>query len=112
MIHILDEIVLTADDELKVLALLESHYLPSLGSRPTLSLQSRWISPPVLVPGQPNTLWLLWQVESEMGYYAMRGTAGAEVAEFWARVDAICQSRRRHVLTDAGTSLPRPLEAS
>jgi hypothetical protein len=111
MIHILDEIVLAADDEHKVLALLESHYLPSLPARATLSLLNRWISPPVLIPGQPNTLWLLWQVESEMGYYAMRGTAGAEVAEFWARVDAICQSRRRHVLTDAGATLPRPLEA-
>ena len=112
MIHILDEIVLAADDELKVLALLESHYLPGLSSRPTLSLLNRWISPPVAVPGQPNTLWLLWQVESELGYYAMRGTAGAEVAEFWARIDAICQSRHRHVLTDAGAALPRPLEAS
>lgn len=112
MIHILDEIVLTADDERKVLALLESRYLPSLQMRPTLSLLNRWVSPPVLVPDHPVTLWLLWQVESEMGYYAMRGTAGAEVAEFWARVDAICHSRRRHVMTDAGNPLPRPLEAS
>jgi hypothetical protein len=112
MIHILDEIVLAADDEHQVLALLESHYLPSLAARPTLSLLNRWMSPPVLVPGQPNTLWLLWQVESEMGYYAMRGTAGAEIAEFWARVDGICQSRRRHVMTAAGAPLPRPLEAS
>jgi hypothetical protein len=112
MIHILDEIVLAADDEHQVLALLESLYLPGLKSRPTLSLLNRWMSPPVLIPGQPNTLWLLWQVESELGYYAMRGTAGAEVAEFWARVDAICQSRRRHVLTDAGATLARPLEAS
>lgn len=112
MIHILDEIVLAADGEQEVLALLESMYLPSLQTRPTLSLQNRWISPPVIVPDQPVTLWLLWQVESEMGYYAMRGTAGADVAEFWMRVDAICQSRRRHVLTDAGPALPRPLEAS
>lgn len=109
MIHILDEIELAAEHVPTVLALLEQRYLPGLPQRHTLTLAQRWVSPPVSLPGRPNTLWLLWQVTDELGYYTMRGTAGPEVAAFWQEVDALCSGRRRHVLTDATQLLPQPL---
>lgn len=112
MIHILDEIIIAPDDEHKILKLLDERYLPGLAARPALKLLNRWISPPVVIPGKPNTLWLLWQVSDAYGYYGMRGTAGAEVPEFWSAVDALCQHRRRHVMNDAGQLLPRPLEVA
>jgi hypothetical protein len=112
MIHILDEIVLDAAQVPVVLQWLDERYLPGLPARRTLSLCNRWVSPPVAVPDQPNTLWLLWQVADAAGYYGMRGTAGPEVAAFWQAVDKLCHQRRRHVLNDAGLPLPQPLEDS
>jgi len=109
MIQILDEILLDPEQIPALLALLDQRYLPQ-ATRRGLSLLQRWVSPPVAVPGEPNSLWLLWQVSDVWGYYAMRGGAGAEVAEFWAAVDELCQERRRHVLGDAEQPLPKPEE--
>lgn len=112
MIHILDEIELAAERIPTVLTLLEQRYLPGLPSRYTLTLSQRWVSPPVAIPGRPTTLWLLWQVTDEMGYYTMRGTAGPEVEAFWQEVDGLCEQRRRHVLAPAEQPLPQPLAAT
>lgn len=106
MIHILDEIVIAPQHIPTVLNLLESDYLPGLPARQSLRLQQRWVSPPVSIPGMPNRLWLLWEVDSAYGYYGMRGTAGEEVARFWQAVDALCETRHRHVMSDAQQPLP------
>ena len=112
MIHILDEIELPPERIAAVLDMLEQRYLPGLPGRYTLTLSQRWVSPPVAVPGQPNTLWLLWQVTDELGYYTMRGTAGPEVEAFWRDVDQLCERRRRHVLADAAQPVPQPLSSA
>jgi len=109
-VHILDEIVLEPGNIEPVLQLLEDEYLPGLVARQTLSLLQRWVSPPVQVDAQSNTLWLLWEVSDLYGYYTMRGTAGEGVLRFWAAVDGLCLQRRRHVMGDATQPLPKPLE--
>lgn len=109
MIHILDEITLAPERISEVTALLHELYLPDHQSR-GLSLVSRWVSPPVAVPGERNVLWLLWQVKDAPTYYQMRAMTTASVVEFWARIDAICEARQRHVMVDADTTLPTPLE--
>jgi len=109
-VHILDEIVLDPGNIAPVLQLLEDGYLPGLAARQTLSLLQRWVSPPVQLDAQSNTLWLLWEVSDLYGYYTMRGTAGEGVLRFWAAVDDLCLQRRRHVMGDATQPLPKPLE--
>jgi len=109
MIQILDEILLAPEHLSAVLALLEEHYLPHTAAR-GLTLQQRWVSPPVAVAGEPNRLWLLWQVPDVWGYYGMRLGAGAEVVAFWSAVDRLCQHRARHVLGAAGQPLAIPRE--
>ncbi len=110
MIHILDEIVLDANQVPTVLEWLTQRYLPGVAARHTLTLLNRWVSPPVALTDAPNTLWLLWQVPDAASYYTMRGTAGPEVAQFWQAVDGLCQTRRRHILGEAASALPKPLE--
>lgn len=109
MIQILDEILLEPEQVPALLALLEERYLPQAAPR-GLTLLHRWVSPPVAVPGELNSLWLLWQVPGVWGYYGMRSGAGAEVPEFWAAVDELCQRRRRHVLGNADQPLRKPQE--
>lgn len=105
MIRILDEIPLDAGRVAPVLEALDRLYLPACAAR-GLTLEQRWVSPPVAVPGQANTLWLLWQVADVWAYYAMRSSAGAEVRAFWDLVEADCGPRRRHLLGPA----EQPLE--
>ncbi len=64
------------------------------------------MSPPVAVPGQPCTLWLAWQVADAPSYYRMRARTDGDVVAFWMAVDAQCDARRRHVMTDADAPLP------
>lgn len=107
MIRILDEILLAPEHIPSLLALLDQRYLPQAATR-GLTLQQRWVSPPVAVPGELNRLWLLWQVPDVWGYYAMRLGAGAEVREFWAAVDERGRHLHRHVLGDADQPLAQP----
>ncbi|WP_342246694.1 hypothetical protein [Pseudomonas sp. OTU5201] len=107
MIHILDEIPLVAGRVAQVLEALDRLYLPACSGR-GLTLEQRWVSPPVVVPGQPNTLWLLWRVADVPAYYAMRSAAGAEVRAFWDLVEEGGSCRRRHVLGSADHPLEAP----
>ncbi|MGE8318595.1 MAG: hypothetical protein ACN6O3_07575 [Comamonas sp.] len=107
MIQILDEILIAPERIPDVLALLDERYLPKAAAR-GLTLQQRWVSPPVAIDGQPNRLWLLWQVPDVWGYYGMRLGAGAEVVEFWSTVDSWCERRARHVLGQADQPLAIP----
>ncbi|WP_017329439.1 hypothetical protein [Burkholderia stagnalis] len=104
MIQILDEITLAPARIPDLLALLRERYLPTHAAR-GLTLLGRWVSPPVAVPGQPNTLWLSWRVADAPAYYRMRAMTDADVVAFWAGVDALCDARRRHVMTDADAPL-------
>lgn len=61
MIHLLDELTLDAGDLQQVLHLLDEELLPGR-AQPLPQLLNRWVSPPVVVPGVPSTLWLLWQL--------------------------------------------------
>ncbi|MBZ5796095.1 hypothetical protein K8353_38875 [Burkholderia contaminans] len=105
MIQIVDEITLAPERIPDVLALLRDRYLPGHAAR-GLTAAGRWVSPPVAVPGQPSTLWLTWHVADEPGYYRMRALTDADVVGFWMTVDALCDGRRRHVMTDADAPLP------
>jgi len=100
MIHILDEILLEPEHIPDVLRELEQVYLSRSAER-GLTLLQRWISPPVAIPGQPNRLWLLWQVPDVWGYYGMRASAGPEVSAFWTAVEGVSLQRQPHVLGDA-----------
>ncbi|MFM0502772.1 hypothetical protein [Paraburkholderia caffeinilytica] len=110
MIHVLDEIVVSAKDLPAVLDLLQERYLGTSSAR-ALTLLNRWVSPPIAIPGEPNTLWLLWQLPGVLAYYGMRAATGPEVIEFWSAVDQLAHRRRRHVLTGADQPLPEPMEA-
>lgn len=110
MIHILDEITLPPERIPAVLNLLHEYHQPSHRTR-GLMLAGKWVCPPVALPGKPNVLWLSWQVEDAPAYYRMRATTTGEAVEFWSRVDALCEGRRRHVMVDAEATLPAPLEA-
>jgi hypothetical protein len=110
MITILDEICLPAGELSSTIQLFESDYLPAAEER-GLTLVAKWVSPPVAMHDRPNTLWLQWQVPDPESYWAAaNGGQVEDVAAFWAKVGAIADTRRRHVMVPADTALPTRLE--
>ena len=111
MIQLLDEIVVDAGQLPALRQLLAERYLPGAQAR-GMVLTAEWISPPVVVPGEPNTLWLLWQLPDLASWWSMRAQAGVDptVAALWREVDGLCRTRRRHALVPADQPLPYPVE--
>lgn len=109
MISIMDEIRCSAADLPTLLRRFEQDYLPEALNR-NLILRGHWVSPPVAVADQPNTLWCQWELPDAASYYAMRSGQTPKVAEFWAAVDALALARYRHVMVPASEPLPQPTE--
>lgn len=112
-IHLLDEFVVEPAQLPALRALLTERYLPGARER-GLALAGEWVSPPVAIPGEPNTLWLLWRLPDVAGWWQMRFQAGADpaVAALWAELAPLCRARRRHTLVAADRALPSIAETS
>ncbi len=67
-----------------------------------MTLEQTWLTPPVELFDQPNTLVYLWSVPDAAAWWAMRGAAGRDpsVSEFWTDMDALCLERQRRFLVD------------
>lgn len=110
MIRLLDELVVDPARLAELRELLATAYVPGAQAR-GMQLAAQWLSPPVALPDAPNTLWLLWQLPDLGAWWAMRAQAAMDpsVTALWQQVDALCQSRRRHVLAEAVAPLAEEL---
>ena len=100
-IRILDELTVEPGRLDDVRRLMAEGYMAGAADR-GMTLEQTWLTPPVELFDQPNTLVYLWSVPDAAAWWAMRGAAGRDpgVGEFWARVDACCVERRRRFLVD------------
>lgn len=110
MIRLLDELVVDAEQLAPLRELLAAAYFPGAQAR-GMQLAAQWVSPPLALADAPNTLWLLWQLPDLGAWWAMRAQAARDpaVTALWQQVDALCQSRRRHVLAEADAPLLQEL---
>lgn len=100
-IRILDELTVEPENLDEVRRLMTEGYMAGAAER-GMTLEETWLTPPVELFDQPNTLVYLWSVPDAPAWWAMRGAAGRDpsVAEFWAEVDAHCVERQRRFLVD------------
>ncbi len=100
-IHILDELTIAPGNLAEVRRLMADGYLPGAKAR-GMTLEQTWLTPPVELFDQPNTLVYLWSVPDAAAWWAMRGAAGREpgVQAHWAKVDACCEERQRRFLVN------------
>ena len=95
MITIQDCLTLSADKLPQLNALFESEYRPAAEQRGMSLIETR-LSPPLPLQREAVNLWLRWQVTDVGAWWGMRAMAGTpEVAAFWQKVDALCESRER-----------------
>ncbi len=101
VIRIIDELTVAPGQLAEVRQLMAEGYTAGAAER-GMTLEQTWLTPPVELFDQPNTLVYLWSVPNAPAWWAMRGAAGRDprVAEFWAEVDAYCVERRRRFLLD------------
>ena len=100
-IRILDELTVEPGKLDEVRRLMNEGYMAGAAER-GMTLEQTWLTPPVELFDQPNTLVYLWSVPDAPAWWAMRGAAGRDprVAEFWTEVDAHCVDRQRRFLVD------------
>ena len=100
-IRILDELTVAPGQLAEVRQLMAEGYTAGASER-GMTLEHTWLTPPVELFDQPNTLVYLWSVPDAAAWWAMRGAAGRDpgISEFWADVDACCVERRRRFLVD------------
>ncbi|MFF2505466.1 Dabb family protein [Streptomyces sp. NPDC058067] len=95
-VHILDRLVLPADEAEPWLGRWRADYLPAA--------RGRDMSPARVWHGHtgPDTVEVrvLWTMPGVMAFFGMRSVAGADprIAEFWERTDAVAVERDRRVL--------------
>ena len=100
-ICILDELTVEPGNLDEVRRMMAEGYMAGAAER-GMTLEQTWLTPPVELFDQPNTLVYLWSVPDAVAWWAMRGAAGRDprVAEFWAEVDTRCVERQRRFLVD------------
>ena len=98
-IHVLDELTVEPSNLAAVRRLMAEGYMTGASER-GMTLEQTWLTPPIGLFDQPNTLVYLWSVPDAAAWWAMRGAAGRDpsVAEFWAEVDDLCVERQRRFL--------------
>lgn len=100
-IHVLDELTVAPGQLDAVRHLMAEGYMAGAADR-GMTLEQTWLTPPMELFDQPNTLVFLWSVPDATAWWAMRGAAGRDpgVGAFWSEVDACCVERRRRFLVD------------
>jgi len=98
-IHVLDELTVEPGLLDQVRQLMAQGYMAGASDR-GMTLEQTWLTPPVELFDQPNTLVYLWSVPDAAAWWAMRGAAGRDpsVSEFWTEMDALCVHRKRRFL--------------
>ena len=97
----MDELTVEPGSLAAVRRLMAEGYMAGAAKR-GMTLEQTWLTPPVELFDQPNTLVYLWSVPNAAAWWAMRGAAGRDssIADFWAEVDTHCVARQRRFLVD------------
>lgn len=106
-ILILDEIEVMPGMTAHVREAWRTQYRPGAQAR-GMVLQSAWQHPPVLdIPELPATLFYLWSVEGESGWWKQRLSRRPDGSDerddkeaFWRGIAPMVRSRKRRMLTD------------
>lgn len=106
-ILILDEIEAKPGVAAQVREAYRRDYLPAARAR-GMTLEAAWQSPPAIdIAELPATLFWLWSVEGEAGWWKQRLSRKADGSDeredkagFWQSLEPLILSRKRRMLTD------------
>jgi hypothetical protein len=100
-IYIVDQVTTKPGKAQEFLDIYMADYAPGARER-GMTLVHRWVSPPMWLKEQSNTLHIIWSVQGAKAWWAMshgsrRITA---VKEFWENIKPLIESRHRSFSSD------------
>jgi hypothetical protein len=101
-IYILDEMTAKPGQAEALLAAYMADYVPAARER-GMTLIHRWVTPPLWLKAQSNTLHVIWTVQGAKSWWRMSfiGRRDPAVAGWWENAAPMIESRRRCFLADA-----------
>ena len=101
MIFLLDQLVSSAGQGKSLHDLYLADYAPGATTR-GMTLEQTLVSPPLWLTDGVNRLFFLWSLADTAAFWRKNnlGRRDPEVVATWARIDALCESRRRDTLAD------------
>jgi hypothetical protein len=100
-IYILDEMTAKPGQAEALLAAYMEKYAPAARERGMI-LVHRWVTPPLWLKEQSNTLYVIWTVQGAKAWWQMSflGRRDHAVAGWWEEAAPMIESRRRCFLGD------------
>ena len=101
-IYILDQVTAKPGQAQAFLAAYMERYAPAASAERGMTLVHRWISPPMWLEEESNTLFITWSVQGAKAWWGMsfHSRRNPAVAEFWASVEPLVEKRHRSFLSD------------
>jgi hypothetical protein len=100
-IYILDEVTVKPGQAQDFLAAYMERYAPAARER-GMTLVHRWVTPPMWLKEQSNTLHIIWTVQGAPAWWGMshQGRRNPAVKAFWNSVEPLVEKRHRSFLSD------------
>jgi hypothetical protein len=100
-IYILDQVTTKPGQAQEFLEVYMAHYAPAARER-GMTLVHRWVTPPMWLKEQSNTLHIIWTVQGAPAWWSMshQGRRNPAVRQFWESVEPLIETRHRSFLSD------------
>jgi hypothetical protein len=100
-IYILDQVTPKPGQAQKFLEAYMEKYAPAARAR-GMTLVHRWVTPPLWLKEQSNTLFIIWTVQGAKSWWQMSflGRRDPAVAGWWEEAEAMIEKRHRCFLSD------------
>jgi hypothetical protein len=100
-IYILDQVTTKPGQAQTFLTAYMERYAPAARAR-GMTLVHRWVTPPMWLKEQSNTLHIIWTVQGAQAWWAMsqQGRANPAVRAFWDSIEPLIETRHRSFLSD------------
>jgi hypothetical protein len=101
-IYILDQVTAKPGQAKAFLEAYMERYAPAAKQDRGMTLLHRWISPPMWLEDEGNTLFIIWTVQGAPAWWNMsfHGRRNPAVAEFWKSIEPLIETRHRSFLSD------------
>jgi hypothetical protein len=100
-IYLLDQVVPKAGRGQQFLNAYMQRYAPGAEAR-GMKLEFTWITPPLWLDNQVNTLFFIWSMRGVAGWWAMQMHARRDpsLADWWRDAEQMIESRQRRFLAN------------
>jgi hypothetical protein len=101
-VYILDQVTPKPGRAQEFMKSYVEHYVPGAEAR-GMKRAFTWVTPPVWLDNQTNTLFFIWSVKGTAGWWATQMAARLDpsfVIDWWRSAEPMIETRRRYCLAD------------